>query len=91
MEGGEGRGLIFSEPDVGGSAAEGLDADGTGSGVEVDEAAGVETGGEDVEEGLAEAVAGRPSGGAFGGDEPARAEEAADDAHRAMVSPMRDR
>ena len=84
-EGGEGGGGVFAEPDVGCSAGEGFDAYGSGAGVEVDEAGAFDAGLEDVEEGLAEAVAGGAGGGSAGGLELARAIGSGDDAHRAKV------
>ena len=61
-EGAEGDGAALGEEDVGGAAAEGLDADGAGAAVEVGEAGVGDAGREDVEEGLAEAIAGGPGG-----------------------------
>ncbi len=49
---------FFREEDVGGSAREGFDADGTGAGEKIGEPAVGDARGEDVEEGFAEAVAG---------------------------------
>ena len=62
---------------------EGFDADGSGAGVEVDEAGAFDAGLEDVEEGLAEAVAGGTGGCSARGVELARAIGSGDDAHRA--------
>ncbi len=63
---GEGWVGALGEEDVGCAAAERLDADGAGAGVEVGEAAAVEARREDVEEGLAQAVAGGTRAGAAG-------------------------
>ena len=68
-QGGDGERSLFGEEDVGGSAGDGFDTDGAGSGVEVGEAGALDPGTEDVEEGLAEAVAGGAGGGSAGGDE----------------------
>jgi Zn-dependent protease/CBS domain-containing protein len=85
-DGGE-RGLgLLGEPDVSCAAAEGLDADGTGAGVEIGEAAVGDAGREDVEEGLAQAVAGRARVGATRGDELARAMGSGDDAHGSIIA-----
>ena len=46
----------FGKPGVGGAAGDGFNAYGAGAGVEIDETAAGEAGGEDVEEGFAEAV-----------------------------------
>ena len=56
LQGLEGGGGVFCEEDVAGAAAEGLNAHGTGAGVEIDEGAVGDAGGDDVEEGFAEAV-----------------------------------
>jgi hypothetical protein len=80
-EGGDGGGGLLGEPDVESAAADGLDADGAGAGVEIDEAAAFNTRGEDVEEGLAEAVAGGAGFGATGRDELTGTVGAGDDAH----------
>ena len=87
-QGGEGGGGVLGEPDVGGAAAERLDADGSGAGVEIEETAVGDTRGEDVEEGLAEAVAGGAGGGALGGSELARTMDSGDDAHLLMVAEL---
>jgi hypothetical protein len=78
---GNGLGGIFGEPDVESASAEGLDADGTGSGVEVDEAAAVEAGREDVKDCLAEMVTGGTNFGSTGSGEEAGAMGSGDDAH----------
>jgi len=83
---GEGGGGVLGEPDVGGAAAEGLDADCAGAGVEIEETAIGDARGEDVEEGLAEAVAGGAGGGAPWGDELAGAMGSGDNTHLLMVA-----
>ncbi len=57
-EGFEGGRGVLGEVDVGGAAADGFDAYGSGAGVEVGEAGVGDARGEDVEEGFAEAVGG---------------------------------
>ena len=63
------------------SAAEGFDADGSRAGVEIDEDRVLDARGEDVEERLAQAVAGGACVEAFGGDEWAGAIGSGDDSH----------
>ena len=58
----EGGGGVFGEPDVACAAADGFDADRSGTGVEVGEGRVEEAGGEDVEQGFAEAIAGGAGG-----------------------------
>ena len=81
----EGGISVFREVHVLGTSAQGLDADGSGTGVEVYEAAARDSCGEDIEESLAEAVAGGASGGARGRDEESRTVGAGDHAHGEMV------
>ena len=57
-DGGQRGGCVFREPDVRCAAADGLNADGAGAGVEIDESRAFDAGGEDVEKRFAEAVAG---------------------------------
>jgi len=64
LEGLQGGCGFFGEEGVGRATGDGFDADGAGSGEEIGEAAALDTGAEDVEEGLAEAVAGGASAGA---------------------------
>ena len=85
-DGGQRRRGFFREPDVGGAAADRLDADRAGAGVEVDEAGPGDARREDVEEGLAQAVAGGARAAAARGDERARAIGAGDDAHPTIMT-----
>jgi len=80
-DGERGFGLAFGKPDEVCAAAEGLDADGAGAGVEVGELGAFDTGREDVEERFAEAIAGGTGFEAFGGLEDSGAEFSGDDAH----------
>jgi len=73
--------VIFDEGYVGGTAAEGFDADGTGAGEDVEEAGAYYAGTEDVEERFAQAVAGGTEGETFETFEDAAAVFAGDDAH----------
>jgi len=65
-DGEDGFGLALGEPAEVGAAAEGFDSDGAGAGVEVGEPGAFNAGGEDVEEGFAETVAGGAGFEAFG-------------------------
>ena len=78
FEGGRG---VFGEPDVACAAAEGFDADGSRAGVEVGEGGVGQAGSEDVEQGLAQAVAGRAGGGSGWSGEEAGTISSGDDAH----------
>ncbi len=78
---GEGGAVAFGEEDVGGAAAEGLDADSSSAGVKVGESGAGKGWRENVEEGLAEAVAGGAGAGSTRGDQRPRAVKAGDDAH----------
>src|SRR5260370_30568676 len=78
---GDGWGVIFDEDDFGGAAAEGFDADGAGSGEEIDEAGAGNVGGQHVEERFAEAVAGGAQGEAFEALEDTASVGSGDDAH----------
>ncbi len=80
-DGSEGGFGLLGEEDLHGSAAESLDADGSGAGVEVGEAAVGDAGREDVEEGLAQAVAGGPGSSSARGDQLAGAVGSGDNAH----------
>ena len=80
-DGGEGWGGLLDENGGVRATAESFERVGAGAGVKVEEAGAGEAGLEDVEEGLAEAVGGRPGGGAARGLEDAGAEVAGDDAH----------
>jgi len=66
---------------MGGAAAEGFEADGAGTGVEVQKTPALNAGGEDVKEGFAEAVAGGAGGEAGWRLKGSRSEGTADDAH----------
>ncbi len=85
-DGGDGGGGFFGEGDVGGAAAEGLDSDGAGAGVKIGEAAAGNAGRDDVEEGLAEAVAGGAGEVAARGGERTGAVGAGDDAHSTIMT-----
>ena len=76
---------VFCEPDAACATADGLDADGAGAAVEIDEITAGQARGDDVEEGLAESVAGGAGGGAGGRDEETRTVGSGDDAHWSMV------
>lgn len=76
-----GGGVVFDEDDFEGAAAESFDADGAGAGEDIEEAGARDVGTEDVEEGFAEAVAGRAERGALEAFEDAAAIFAGDDAH----------
>lgn len=84
-EGGQGEVGVFRKPDVGGSAGDGLDADGSGAGVKIDKAAGGDAWRDDVEEGFAEAVAGGAGSETAWGGELTGAIGSGDDAHLSMV------
>jgi hypothetical protein len=62
-------GILFSENRFGGAATEGLDPDGSGSRIEIQEAGSFDLGGEDVEEGLPDPAGGRTKKRAAGKDE----------------------
>ncbi len=81
FEGFERRRSVLCEEDVRGAARDGFDADGTGSGEEVGEAAARDAGAEDVEEGLAEPVAGGAGVGSGRGGEDSGPVDSGDDAH----------
>ncbi len=68
--------------DLRSAAAERLDADSTGARVEVEKDGAFYAGSKNVEEGLAQAVAGGAGGQARGRSEGARTETSGDDAHR---------
>lgn len=74
--------MIFEKGYVGSAAAESFDADGTGTGEDVEEAGAYYAGTEDVEERFAQAVAGGTESEAFEAFEDAAAVFAGDDAHR---------
>jgi len=74
--------VIFEEGYVGSAAAESFDADGTGTGEDVEEAGAYYAGTEDIEERFAQAVAGGTESEAFEAFEDAAAVFAGDDAHR---------
>lgn len=76
-----GGGVILNEQHVFGAAAQGLDADRAGAGEKIEEAGARDSGGENVEEGFAEPVAGGAELGGVEGFELARAVEAGDYAH----------
>ena len=86
-KGGSG-GMVFDEHNFAGAAAEGLDADGAGAGEEVEEAAAGDAFGQDVEKGLAEAVAGGAKGKALEALELAAAKCSGDDAHSSFDRPQ---
>ncbi len=73
--------VIFDEEDALRAAAEGFNADGAGAGEEVEEVGAWDSGGENVEEGFAEAVARGAEVGRIEGFELTRAVSAGDDAH----------
>ena len=77
----EGGWSALDEGDAGGTAAESLDGDCAGAGIEVEEGHRGDAGCEDVEECLAEAVAGGAGRHACGGLKRARAECSGDDTH----------
>src|SRR5260370_40071601 len=79
-QGGGGR-VILDEDDFGGAAAEGFDADGAGSGEEVDESRAGCIGGQHVEESFAQAVAGGAQGEALETLQDAASVSSGDDAH----------
>ncbi len=78
---GDGGCGAFDEGDVRGAAAESLNSDGAGAGVEVGKAGSFDARREDVEDRLAEAVAGGTRGHAGGRGERAAAIGAGDDTH----------
>ncbi len=78
---GGGGGVIFDKDDFGGTTAKGFDADGAGSGEEIDESRTGYVGGQHVEKCLAQAVAGRAQGEAFGALQDAAFVRSGDDAH----------
>ncbi len=73
--------MIFDEDDFGSAAAEGFDADGTGSGEEIDESRTSYVGGQHVEERFAQAVAGGAQGEALEAFQDAASVDSGDDAH----------
>ena len=77
---------VFDEDGFACATAESLDSDGSGTGVEIEKDRAGDARGEHIEEGFAQAVAGWARVKAFGGDERARAKLAGDDAHRFMVT-----
>jgi hypothetical protein len=81
-----GGGVIFYEEDVFGAAAQGFNADGAGAGEKIEEAGARDSGGENVEKGFAEPVAGGAEVGGVEGFELARAVQAGDDAHERLDS-----
>lgn len=83
-----GRGVL-DEDGLGGAAAEGLDADGSRTCVEVEKNAAGDARGEDIEEGFAEAVAGWPGVMAGRRRERPGSELSGDDAHDFMLSRWR--
>jgi len=86
-DGFDGGGCVLSEVDVERAAGDGFDANGTGAGVEVDEARAGDARADDVEECLAQAVTGGTGLHAAGSGEDAGAEFAGDDAHEPSVVP----
>ena len=80
-----GGGVIFDEDYFGRAAAQGFDADRAGARENVEKARAGNVGAQDVEEGFAEAIAGRTEGVAFQGLEDAAAIFAGDDAHESLV------
>ena len=80
--------MIFDEYDFGGTAAERFDADGAGAGEHVEEAATGDASREDIEERLAEAVAGGAKGKALEAFELAAAKSSGDDAHGDFEGPQ---
>jgi len=79
--GAEGRLGLLDEDGFTGAAAEGLDADSAGAGIEIEKERAGDAGREDVEESLAEAVAGGADVEAAGRMEHAGAELSGDNAH----------
>src|ERR1700722_3167369 len=76
-----GGSVIFNEEDVFGAPAQGLDADRAGAGEKIEEAGARDSGGENVEEGFAEPVAGGAEVGGVEGFELARAVQAGNYTH----------
>ena len=77
--------MIFDEDSLGGAAAEGFDPDGAGARKDVEKTGAADTGGEDIEERFAEAVASRAQGVALEGFQDAAAIFAGDYAHRCLT------
>lgn len=80
---------VFDKNNVGGSAADGLDADGPRAGVEIEEDGAGDARSEHVEEGFAQAVAGGARVESFGSNERSGAEFSGDDAHSVIVTRCR--
>ncbi len=81
VQGFEGGRRILGKPDVARAAAEGFDADSSGAGIKVGEGGAGHAGSEDVEQGLAQTVAGGAGGGAGWCGEETGTVASGDDAH----------
>jgi hypothetical protein len=78
--------MALQKERVGGAAAEGFDSDGAGSRVGVEERRACDARGEDVEQGLAQAVGGGTRGCAGDALQAARTELSGDDPHQPTVT-----
>ena len=81
MQGFEGGRGVFGEPDMARATAQGFNADGSGAGVKIGEGGARNAGGNDVEQGFAETVAGRAGCGSGWSGEEAGTVGSGDDAH----------